>query len=195
MPVDDAISLMNSDFSNYKNGGRSVPLNIPFSNERHPDAIQVLVNMLADNHQLTVLQYDRIIKYLEMKREEQIQIELGDAKDVAGASSIGMSDPKQAELQSRILNILNSNKPNANAPVPSPVPAPAPVPPSTWAIGKNRFELLALMFEKISRTFRRSAYQKFFLLPFFSDFISPISVNVTVASKTLINSEISSKRV
>ena len=144
MPVDDAINLIGRDFSNYKAGGRSVPLNTPFANERHPDPIQVLVNLLADNHQLTVLQYDRIIKYLEMKREEQIQIELGDAKDLA-SGSLSINDPKQAELQSRILNILNSNKPNANLPVPSPVPAPAPVPAAAWAIGNNNYALLNII--------------------------------------------------
>ncbi|KOC60624.1 Nuclear receptor coactivator 5 [Habropoda laboriosa] len=137
MLVEDAINLMSRDFANYKAGGRSVPLNTPFANERHPDAIQVLLNMLADNHQLTVLQYDRVIKYLEIKREEQVQVELGDVKDIpTTTTTITVSDPKQAELQSRILNILNSNKTNSSAPAPSPVPAPTsaptPVPPATW---------------------------------------------------------------
>ncbi|XP_054013521.1 homeobox protein 2-like isoform X2 [Hylaeus anthracinus] len=137
MLVDDAINLISRDFSNYKAGGRSVPVNTPFANERHPDAIQVLLNMLADNHQLTVLQYERIIKYLEMKREEQVQVELGDVKDLpTTTTTIAVSDPKQAELQSRILNILNSNKTSSSAPAPSPVPAPTaapvPVPPATW---------------------------------------------------------------
>ncbi|KAG7211887.1 hypothetical protein KM043_011098 [Ampulex compressa] len=137
MPVEDAINLISRDFSNYKAGGRSVPLNTPFANERHPDAIQVLLNMLADNHQLTVLQYDRVIKYLEIKREEQVQVELGDAKDLPTTTTLTVSDPKQAELQSRILNILNSNKTSSSVPAPSPVPAPtptpAPVPPANWA--------------------------------------------------------------
>lgn len=137
MLVEDAINLISRDFANYKAGGRSVPLNTPFANERHPDAIQVLLNMLADNHQLTVLQYDRVIKYLEIKREEQVQVELGDVKDLpTTTTTITVSDPKQAELQSRILNILNSNKTTSSAPAPSPVPAPtstpAPVPPATW---------------------------------------------------------------
>lgn len=135
MPVEDAINLISRDFANYKAGGRSVPLNTPLSTERHPDAIQVLLNMLADNRQLTVLQYDRVIKYLEVKREEQVQVELGDVKDLP-ATTLTVNDPKQAELQSRILNILNSNKSNSSAPAPSPVPAPtptpAPVPPANW---------------------------------------------------------------
>ncbi|KAL2741039.1 nuclear receptor coactivator 5 isoform X1 [Vespula squamosa] len=136
MPVEDAINLISRDFANYKAGGRSVPLNTPLTIERHPDAIQVLLNMLADNRQLTVLQYDRVIKYLEVKREEQVQVELGDAKDLPTTTTLTVNDPKQAELQSRILNILNSNKNNSSAPAPSPVPAPtpapAPVPPANW---------------------------------------------------------------
>lgn len=137
MPVEDAIALMNRDFTSYRAGSsRSVPINASSTTDRHPDAVQVLLNMLADNRQLTVLQYDRIIKYLEVKREEQVQIELGDAKELAAVPTA--NDPKQAELQSRILNILNSSKPSLTVgPVPSPVPAPTPVPPTNWGAGKS----------------------------------------------------------
>ncbi|XP_070149539.1 putative uncharacterized protein DDB_G0282133 isoform X2 [Polyergus mexicanus] len=138
MPVEDAINLISRDFTNYKAGGRSVPLNAPLASERHPDAIQVLLNMLADNHQLTVLQYDRVIKYLDMKREEQVQVELGDAKDLPVKTPLtSINDPKQAELQTRILNILNNSKTNAPtvaepSPVPPPASTPVPVPPANW---------------------------------------------------------------
>lgn len=145
MPVEDAINLISRDFANYKAGGRSVPLNTPLANERHPDAIQVLLNMLADNHQLTVLQYERVIKYLEMKREEQVQVELGDAKDLpVKAPLTPVNDPKQAKLQTRILNILNSSKSASTVADPSPVPpptsAPAPVPPANWGTGKRNYK-------------------------------------------------------
>ncbi|XP_072767854.1 uncharacterized protein Neos isoform X1 [Anoplolepis gracilipes] len=142
MPVEDAINLISRDFTNYKSGGRSVPLNTPLASERHPDAIQVLLNMLADNHQLTVLQYDRVVKYLDMKREEQVQVELGDAKDLPVKTPLtSISDPKQAELQTRILNILNNSKTNTSTAEPSPVPppasAPVPVPPANWGTGAS----------------------------------------------------------
>ncbi|XP_018393900.1 PREDICTED: hybrid signal transduction histidine kinase L [Cyphomyrmex costatus] len=142
MPVEDAINLISRDFANYKSGGRSVPLNTPLSSDRHPDAIQVLLNMLADNHQLTVLQYDRVIKYLDIKREEQVQVELGDAKDLPVKTSLtSISDPKQAELQTRILNILNSNKTASTTVEPSPVPPPTPTPVSVssanWGTASN----------------------------------------------------------
>jgi hypothetical protein len=50
----------------------------------------VLLNLLADNRQLTVLQYDRVIRYLQDKREMQLQLELGDAKDLPPIKSTGM---------------------------------------------------------------------------------------------------------
>lgn len=166
MLVEDAINLISRDFVNYKAGGRSVPLNTPFANERHPDPIQVLLNMLADNHQLTVLQYDRVIKYLEIKREEQVQVELGDVKDLPATTTITVSDPKQAELQSRILNILNSNKTTSSAPTPSPVPAPTttpvPVPPATWGTGKICIILLFKLKQNINTILL--FYIKFLLL-------------------------------
>jgi len=50
----------------------------------------VLLNLLSDNRQLTVLQYDRVIRYLQDKREMQLQLELGDAKDLPSVKSTGM---------------------------------------------------------------------------------------------------------
>jgi hypothetical protein len=50
----------------------------------------VLLNLLADNRQLTVLQYDRVIRYLQDKRELQLQLELGDAKDLPPVKPTGM---------------------------------------------------------------------------------------------------------
>ena len=71
--------------------------------ERHPEAIQTLLNLLAANMPLTVLQYDRIIKYLEQRRELQLKVELGDAADDIEKT---VPDP-EIELQKKILNILN----------------------------------------------------------------------------------------
>ena len=39
---------------------------------------QVLLNLLADNRQLTVLQYDKVISYLQGRKELQLKVELGD---------------------------------------------------------------------------------------------------------------------
>ena len=71
--------------------------------ERHPEAIQTLLNLLASNMPLTVLQYDRIIKYLEQRRDLQLKVELGDAADIMEKT---VPDP-EIELQKKILNIMN----------------------------------------------------------------------------------------
>ena len=47
------------------------------------DFRQVLLTLLVENRTLTVLQYDKVISYLQDRREHQVQIEIGDAKDIA----------------------------------------------------------------------------------------------------------------
>lgn len=110
MPVDDAITLIAEDFRLRINQNlpKAVQINTPSNvvapplKERHPEAIQTLLNLLADNLTLTVLQYDCIIKYLQERKELQLKVELGDAATKAGAKP----DP-EIELQKKILNILN----------------------------------------------------------------------------------------
>ncbi|KAM7355736.1 nuclear receptor coactivator protein neosin [Cochliomyia hominivorax] len=75
--------------------------------ERHPEAIQMLLNLLASNMPLTVLQYDRIIKYLQQRRELQLKVELGDAADDVAATAAKAQPDPEIELQKKILNILN----------------------------------------------------------------------------------------
>lgn len=117
MPVDDAIMLISKDFrqkmandvmkktafaASLPKPMPGVNMGNPMQEDRHPSAIQTLLNLLSDNMPLTVLQYDRIIKYLQERREHQVKIELGDAADIATK----VPDP-EIELQKRILDIMN----------------------------------------------------------------------------------------
>ncbi|XP_054732399.1 uncharacterized protein LOC129240547 [Anastrepha obliqua] len=117
MPVDDAIQLIGKDFRQKIATDASkkqafipamtkavamAPGGAASLKDIHPNAIQNLLNLLADNRPLTVLQYDRVIKYLQERRELQVKIELGDAADIA----IKVPDP-EIELQKRILDIMN----------------------------------------------------------------------------------------
>lgn len=72
--------------------------------------------MLADNRQLTTLQYDRVIKYLQERREFQYKQELGEAMDE------GQNPTKETELQNRIMNILNKTGASPAAPPLSTIP-------------------------------------------------------------------------
>lgn len=70
---------------------------------------QMLLNLLAENRMLSTSQYDRIIKYLQERRELQSAHETDEG--ISQASNENPRD-KQTELQSRILNILNkTNEP------------------------------------------------------------------------------------
>ncbi|XP_018783241.1 PREDICTED: nuclear polyadenylated RNA-binding protein 3 [Bactrocera latifrons] len=117
MPVDDAIMLISKDFrqkmandvmkkasfaASLPKPMTGVNMGNPMQEDRHPSAIQTLLNLLSDNMPLTVLQYDRIIKYLQERREHQVKIELGDAADIGTK----VPDP-EIELQKRILDIMN----------------------------------------------------------------------------------------
>ncbi|XP_037930570.1 nuclear receptor coactivator 5-like [Teleopsis dalmanni] len=116
MPVDDALKLIGKDFQNKMAVESSKRLNsshlpqpvpiIPATNviapplkDRHPESIQILLNLLADNLPLTGLQYERIIKYLNERRTLQLKAELGETVE-------SIPDP-EIELQKKILDILN----------------------------------------------------------------------------------------
>lgn len=86
----------------------------------------MILNLLSENRQLTSSQYDQIIKYLEDRREMQHEYE------VAEGITPGTQDTnsKEAELQNRILNILNKSN---DAAIPTSITAPEPVTPTTEA--------------------------------------------------------------
>lgn len=143
MPVDDAIEFIFRTFEDQMRGpmpalasntATSVlptavqitptasyvapPLNTP-----HPEAIQLLINLLAENRPITVLQYDRVVKYLQERRELQLKAEVGDASpDIPIPTPV---DP-EVELQKKILDILNkpsiTGSPKAESPKPQPKP-------------------------------------------------------------------------
>lgn len=86
IPVDDALEMITNDLESIPphirgrngggGGGPAMPTEVqitptssaaaPPLNQRHPDAIQTLVNLIADNRPVTVLQYDRVIQYLKV---------------------------------------------------------------------------------------------------------------------------------
>lgn len=87
MPLDDAIALIVKLFDCYMKGERcpvlppvgSTPITaagMPLG-DHHPEFIQNLLHLLAENRPLTVLQYDKMIAYLQEKKEHQVKFELG----------------------------------------------------------------------------------------------------------------------
>lgn len=82
----------------------------------------MMFNLLAENRQLSSIQYDKLIKYLEDKRELQREFEIAEGIQPQDTQE---SDPKQAELQNRILNILNKSN---DSPIPASITTPDPPP-------------------------------------------------------------------
>lgn len=124
MPVDDAIEFIQTAF-NDKMRRHTLPMlpkavditpassyAVPPLSARHPETIQTLINLLSENRAITVLQYDRVIKYLQDRRNLQLKAEIGDAP-----SNITIPPPvdPEAELQRKIMDILN--KPSITNPI------------------------------------------------------------------------------
>lgn len=127
MPIEDAITLIGRNFEAYMRGEKCTTQGTGASLlSRHPESIQMILNLLAENRQTTLVQYDRIIKYLQDRRELQRQFEATEG----GGDNDGELQPnsKQAELQSRIMNILNNKSTDE---LPKPVEAPQPPAGST----------------------------------------------------------------
>lgn len=139
MPIDDAIEFVYKNYQKLMRGEQvsgdddednSSISSIPMADQRHPDQMQHLIKILAENRSMTVLQFDALIKYLQERRDIQYKKELGpSAEDIlpSTSSTIGSSlahrnasqtsasnapppppevDP-EAELQKRIMEILN----------------------------------------------------------------------------------------
>lgn len=86
----------------------------------------MLLNLLAENRQITTVQYDRLVKYLLQRRDLQNQHEISENNDIVEEEPTS----KQAELQNRILNILNKSSEETKLIESSPTPptvAPTPL--------------------------------------------------------------------
>nr|XP_023025330.1 nuclear receptor coactivator 5 [Leptinotarsa decemlineata] len=122
MPIDDAMILISRNYESYMKGDlapseQSGQMKLL---DRHPNNMQILLNLLSENRQITSTQYDKLIKYLQERKELQVEYEVAE-----GIIPGEESDPKQAELQNRIMNILNKS---ADAPIPASITNPDPAP-------------------------------------------------------------------
>ncbi|XP_055315598.1 putative uncharacterized protein DDB_G0282499 [Sitodiplosis mosellana] len=156
MPLEDAISLLIRNYQQLCQGEKgdvigdtdeSPYASIPLSSLRHPDSVQHLVNLLANNRTLTVLQLDCLLKYLQERRELQYKFELGDTSFNEQKSSTADNEPVSSpiyesqqtvpvepqqskvnaedEIQKKIMEILNKPsipniKPEATVTKPTP---------------------------------------------------------------------------
>ncbi|XP_063535280.1 nuclear receptor coactivator 5 [Cydia strobilella] len=111
MPIEDALQLLSRNFQEVQRGGPS-----------GREAVYALLGQLADGRSLTVMQYEKVIEYLQERKEQQVKIELGEPLVPASNSKT------ETDLQQRILSILNDKVAVAAEPAPAPAPKPKPKP-------------------------------------------------------------------
>ena len=129
MPLDDAMGLLVKHFE------QSVEMKAKSGagpGENHPGDIVAVLDFLRENRPLSVMEYDKLIKYLCARRTQMLKTEYGDAVPANLARPpIGPPvDPavktKQEELQNKITAILDGQKELFPSVMPEPEPQPPP---------------------------------------------------------------------
>jgi len=114
MPLDDAINLVAQMFESGLDNKQTGTGN----NSRGgiPEDVRTVFGFLMDSRPLSVMEYDKLIKYLVKKREDMLKNEYGDnipanlITPPIGPPLDAATKAKQDELQSRIIDILNKKK-------------------------------------------------------------------------------------
>ena len=73
MPLDEAMSFIAKNFESILEGKVPGP-----ADNMLPDDIRVVLGFLADNRPLSVMEYDKLIRYLSMRREAVLKLEYGE---------------------------------------------------------------------------------------------------------------------
>ncbi|XP_063382426.1 nuclear receptor coactivator 5 [Cydia fagiglandana] len=108
MPIEDALQLLSRNFQEVQRGGPS-----------GREAVYALLGQLADGRSLTVMQYEKVIEYLQERKEQQVKIELGEPLAPAA------NNKTETDLQQRILSILNDKVAAEPATPAAAAPSPA----------------------------------------------------------------------
>jgi hypothetical protein len=73
MPLEDAMAFIAKNFESAVEG------KIPgLTGDIVPEDIRNVIGFLADNRPLSVMEYDKLIRYLSMKREGMLKLEYGE---------------------------------------------------------------------------------------------------------------------
>jgi len=126
MPVDDAMSFISKNFPSQVGGGNtSGSGNSVISKTQsggpsgHPHDIQKIINFLSDDRPLSIMEFDKMIKYLVSKRTETLREEYGEnipghlQHPPVGPNQDPATKAKQEELQNRIQKMLKEKKSNS----------------------------------------------------------------------------------
>ena len=135
MPVDDAMSFISKQFPSLAGGpgpgpsaansvisrpGSSVVAAPPASG--HPPDVQKIITFLSDDRPLSIMEYDKMIKYLVSRRTETLKEEYGDnipahlQHPPVGPQLDPAKKAKQEEIQNRVQTILRERRGGGRAP-------------------------------------------------------------------------------
>jgi len=113
MPVDDAMTFISKNFANMVDSGPSSASKIGMGGGGHPGDILKILGFLSDNRPLSIMEYDKMIKYLVGKRQDTLKEEYGDSIPAhllhppVGPNQEPAAKAKQEELQNRVQKILS----------------------------------------------------------------------------------------
>eukprot|EP00090_Calanus_glacialis_P022736 TRINITY_DN3502_c0_g1_i1.p1 TRINITY_DN3502_c0_g1~~TRINITY_DN3502_c0_g1_i1.p1 ORF type:complete len:676 (-),score=187.52 TRINITY_DN3502_c0_g1_i1:2060-4087(-) len=115
MPVDDAMTFISKSFASMMDSRSNAPNKMAVA-IGHPGDIQKILGFLSDNRPLSIMEYDKMIKYLVAKREGTLKEEYGETIPAhllhppVGPQQDPATKAKQEELQNRVQVILNRSK-------------------------------------------------------------------------------------
>ena len=115
MPVDDAMTFISKNFANMVDSGPSSVNKIGLAGG-HPGDILKILGFLSDNRPLSIMEYDKMIKYLVGKRQDTLKEEYGESIPAhllhppVGPNQEPAAKAKQEELQNRVQKILSRSK-------------------------------------------------------------------------------------
>ncbi len=113
MPLDDALNLIVRHFE------RIVEMRAQSGSgpgDKHPEDIVTVLGFLAENRPLSVMEYDKLIKYLAQRRAQMLKMEYGEnipenlIKPPIGPPVDPEVKAKKEDLQRKIMGILDSQR-------------------------------------------------------------------------------------
>jgi len=114
MPLDDALDFIGKNFSKFveKPGSNIVAKHPHFG---LPRDVKTILGFMLDNRPISVMEYDKLIKYLNTKRESTLKDEYGTNIPAhlllppVGPTQEPMLRGKQEEIQRAVIEICNKN--------------------------------------------------------------------------------------
>ena len=115
MPVEEAFALLSSSFKHRQgmdSGNSDRRMQAAAGIDAHPPNIQLLINLLQENRPLSVPEYDRLIRYLNERRDRQSRLEMNEDPNRAASNMANNQHQAMAYIQGNVFQFYNFIKKN-----------------------------------------------------------------------------------